>query len=50
MALFLLVKKLLEIIFYVEDGEKVGRGLAGQEEQGNHKTGMTGNELHRVNK
>ena len=47
------MKKLLEILFLVEDREEVWRGLAGQAEQGGHRTvrvGMTVNEVDRVNK
>ena len=53
LATFLQMKKLMEILFLVEDGEEVRRGLAGQAGQGGHKTvtvGMTVSEVDRVNR
>ena len=47
------MKKLMEILCLVEDGEEVWRGLAGQAEQGGHKivtVNMAVNEVDRVNK
>ena len=52
-GIILQMKKLLEILFLVEDGEEVWLGLAGQVVQGRHKTvtvGMTNSEVDRVNR